>query len=226
MKRIPWSPVEIALLRDMYPHVHTEDMAAWLDRSMSSVRNTVFDLRLFKTPEFLKSDACKRMHSSSQKINQFKPGHKTWNAGMKGWAPAGSEHTRFQPGHKSTRTRPVGAERLDKDGVLMRKVSDTGYRYDDWKTVHSLIWAEANGPIPKGCIVVFKAGFKTSDKAAMDPKNMECLSRADLMRRNSYHRYPKEIALMYQLRGALNRQINKHQKATNEPHQHSTPASA
>jgi hypothetical protein len=43
---------------------------------------------------------------------------------------------------------------------------------------------------------------------------LELISRAENMRRNSYHtRYPKEVAQLIQLRGALNRQINKRLKA-------------
>jgi hypothetical protein len=34
------------------------------------------------------------------------------------------------------------------------------------------------------------------------------MSRAESMRRNSYHNYPKELAQLIQLRGALNRKIN------------------
>ena len=36
------------------------------------------------------------------------------------------------------------------------------------------------------------------------------MTRAELMKRNSYHnRYPKEVARLVQLRGAVTRQINK-----------------
>jgi hypothetical protein len=38
---------------------------------------------------------------------------------------------------------------------------------------------------------------------------VECISRSENMRRNSYHRYGQEIARLVQLRGALTRQINK-----------------
>ncbi|MDO9402083.1 MAG: HNH endonuclease [Polaromonas sp.] len=224
-----WSPEETALLRELYADAHTEDVALLVGRSLSSVRNTAFNLGLRKSEEYLKSDTCGRAHSLQNpavKAAQFKPGHKTWNAGLKGWNPAGSKKGHFKPGSKPPTTRPIGSERIDKDGCLMRKVSETGNRRADWKTEHSLVWAEQVGPIPAGHIVVFRAGKKTAVASAIKVEDLECLSRADLMLRNSYHRYPPEIARLHQLRGALNRQINKHTKAANESHQHRPSASA
>lgn len=41
------------------------------------------------------------------------------------------------------------------------------------------------------------------------PDSVELITRQELMKRNTLHRYPKPIAQLIQLRGALNRQINK-----------------
>ncbi len=52
--------------------------------------------------------------------------------------------------------------------------------------------------------------FIDGNKQNLSLDNLALLSRSDLMRLNSYHnRYPKEIARLIQLRGALMRQINK-----------------
>jgi hypothetical protein len=100
--------------------------------------------------------------------------------------------------------------RTTKDGYLQRKVSDTGHGATDWRAVHALVWESAHGPIPKGSVVIFKPGRKTTDESAIAADGLECLSRAELMRRNSVHsKYPPEIARLVQLRGAINRQINK-----------------
>ena len=214
MKRDPWSKQEIALLAELFPHMRSEDVAALMGRSVSSIRNAANLAGLHKTPEFLKSDACGRMHAESQKAHRFTLGHKTWNAGMKGWSPSGSERGHFKPGSKPQTWKPIGTEKLNKDGLLVRKVADTGRRCGDWKAVHGLVWAAEKGPIPEGHIVIFKGGRRTADEALMRTDDMECLTRADLMRRNSYHRYPKEIAQIYQLRGALNRQIKKTTEST------------
>lgn len=215
-------------MREMYADTHTEDVATWVGRSLSSVRNAAFQLGLHKSPEYLASEACGRANSQSApaRAHRFKPGHKSWNAGMKGWKAPGSEKGHFKPGSKPPTTKPIGTERVSKDGCMERKVSETGNKRADWKTVHSLIWVELVGPIPAGHLVVFKAGKKTTVTSAIKTEDLECLSRAELMLRNSCHRYPPEIAKLHQLRGALNRQINKHMKATNEPHQHSPSAPA
>ena len=56
---------------------------------------------------------------------------------------------------------------------------------------------------------MFKPGRKTTDPARITADGLELVTRAELMRRNSYHNnYPKEVALLIQLKGALNRKIN------------------
>ncbi len=76
--------------------------------------------------------------------------------------------------------------------------------------MHIINWEAVNGPLPKGHALVFKDGNKQNTAV----ENLELLSRAELMRRNSYHtNYPKEVAQLVQLRGAITRQINKRSKA-------------
>jgi hypothetical protein len=54
-----------------------------------------------------------------------------------------------------------------------------------------------------GHIVVFKAGVKKDAKLAPVIADLECITRAENMRRNTYHRYPKEIARLIQSRRQL-----------------------
>ena len=54
--------------------------------------------------------------------------------------------------------------------------------------------------------------FRDRNKRNIDQANLEAITRAENMRRNSYHRYGQEIARAVQLRGVLNRQINKRLK--------------
>ena len=77
-----------------------------------------------------------------------------------------------------------------------------------WIPLHRYNWIQANGPIaPK-----MKLIFKDRNTMNCELENLELLTPGELMERNSFHRYPKEIAQVIQLRGALNRQINKHTK--------------
>lgn len=138
---------------------------------------------------------------------RFKPGHKTWNKGMAGFRPGGrSSEAWFKAGQKPANTwKPVGSERVTKDGTLERKISDTGIKRIDWRPVHVMEWEKFNGPIPGGHIVVFKD--RNNRNFASD--NLEVITRAENMRRNTCQRYPKEVVQLIQLRGVLTRKINQ-----------------
>lgn len=115
----------------------------------------------------------------------------------------------FQP---HTR-KPIGTEKVDSDGYLRRKLTDTGYPPKDWVAVHRINWEAAHGPIPKGHMVIFRDGDKTN----VAVENLELISFREQMRRNTLHNYPKEIAQAIQLRGALIRRINRINRATRTP---------
>ncbi|MNR41009.1 hypothetical protein D3C85_1593470 [compost metagenome] len=71
------------------------------------------------------------------------------------------------------------------------------------KSVHSLIWEEANGEIPTGHIVVFRD--RNSQHLVLE--NLELVSRAENMRRNTIHRYPPELKDTIRLLGKLKKKI-------------------
>lgn len=200
-----WSANEDAILRDMYADTQTQIIAQQLGRTASSVYQRARNLGLQKSAEFLRSEASGRLRNGMGAASRFKQGHATWNKGMKGLDIGGKE-TRFKKGQKPVNTwKPIGTERIDKDGLLVRKVADTGDKRSGWKGVHVLVWEQHNGKVPQGHAVV----FKSSDKTRIEIDNLECVTRAELMKRNSVHRLPKELVRLVLLRGALNRQINK-----------------
>lgn len=134
----------------------------------------------------------------------FKKGQVPWNKGLQ-YRPGGRcAETQFKPGHFPVNTwQPLGTERRTKDGLREVKVSNS--KDKRWRTLHTLIWEMHNGPVPAGHIVV----FRDKNPENLWIKNLECISREENMRRNTCKRYPKEIADLIQLRGALLRQINK-----------------
>lgn len=110
--------------------------------------------------------------------------------------------TMFKKGHVTHNKQPVGTERLTKDGWLEVKVSDPG----TWKAKHRIVWEDAHGEIPKGYKVVFKNG----DKKDIRLENLELISHAELMKRNSMHtRYPEELRKVMLLKGVLKRKIRE-----------------
>ena len=84
-----------------------------------------------------------------------------------------------------------------------------GNKCRDWRPVHHLVLEAAGREIPPGYALVFRDGDKRN--AALD--NLELITRADLMARNSVHRYPEHIVRAVQAVGALNRQINRRARA-------------
>lgn len=221
MKRRYWSELEIMLLREVYPDHLTEAIAAVLDRSIGQVYAKAKSLGLKKSAAFIASEASGRIRRSDHKgrQTQFKPGQQPWNAGMTGWQAGGrSKETQFKKGSMSGAAQhnyvPIGTLRVTRDGILERKMTDDPgiYPARRWTPVARLVWEAANGPIPPRHMVVFKPGMHTIIEAEITVDRLECLSRAEHMKRHTLHNYPKEIVHAIQVRGALNRRINRVQK--------------
>lgn len=198
-----WQPWELEQLRVQYPHMQTKVIAAMLDRRVTTLYAMAKCLGLCKTPEFLASPASGRTCGRQGIGTRFVKGQASWNRGKRGYM--GANRTSFKKGQMPHTWRPIGSERVNADGYRDRKMTDTGYPPRDWVGIHRLMWMEAYGPIRRGHSIVFKNG----DKTDLRLENLECLSRADLMKRNTVHNLPKPLAQLVQLRGALMRQIRK-----------------
>lgn len=151
---------------------------------------------------------------------QFKPGHTPWNKGTHYTAGGRSADTRFKKGEMRGAAQhnyvPIGSLRITADGMLERKMSDDPDLYPArrWVGVHRLVWQAAYGPIPEGHIVVFKPGQATTTEAEITPDRLECITRQENIRRNSLHtRMPKDMARLYQIKGAITRQVNRINKS-------------
>lgn len=103
---------------------------------------------------------------------QFKKGHRSWNKGMKG-INTGGKQTQFKKGQKSWNYKPVGTERTNSDGYVEIKIADPG----KWKSKHIILWEEANGPVPKGHVVIFADG--NQQNVTLD--NLLLISRQELV---------------------------------------------
>lgn len=208
--RKPWTAAEDRLLRAKYPHMQTKKLLPLLPgRLLTAIYQHARTIGLVKTPAYLASaDACRlRSGKNVGSAHRFPKGHEPWNAGMKGWQAGGrSKATQFKRGGHSARWDPevycVGSLRINTDGGLDIKVKE-GLRA--WEPLARYVWRTERGPIPKGSVIRFVNGDTHDTRAS----NLRLGSRADLMRENTLHRYPKDIARLIQLRGALNRQINK-----------------
>lgn len=219
LERSVWTPELIEILDLMYPVQRTEDLANFLGVSLRSVWAMANKRGLRKSMDLVRQMAREKMTADHPAFAyQFKPGLRPWNTGIKGINYPGMRATQFKPGERPHTWKPIGSLRM-QDGYLQRKVTDTGYPPRDWQPVHVLLWAETHGAVPAGHALAFKDGDRTH--IAID--NLELLSRAELMRRNSLHTIlPPELRRLVQLRGVLNRQINKRDRAAQTQPQEQT----
>jgi hypothetical protein len=215
-QRKPWLPAELELLRERYPDTVTAELAQQLGRSLSTVYQKAAKLGLAKLPEFIADTARQRSSQPGHgsQCTRFAPGLTPWNKGKPHPARGNSAKTQFRAGQLNGRARqlvvPVGSYRVNGDGYLDQKVSDQpGPQTLRWKAVHRLVWEAKHGPVPPGHAVVFLPGRKTTEVERITLDALELVTRQTLMRRNTVQNLPKPLAQLAQLRGALNRQINR-----------------
>ncbi|KAA0910640.1 HNH endonuclease signature motif containing protein [Pusillimonas sp. ANT_WB101] len=219
-----WTEADTERLRQAYPDHTTEALAEEFGRTVRQVYSKAAKLGLKKSAAYLAGQTAGRFQKGQKKntATQFKPGHKTWNKGKPFEAGGRSHETRFKKGGMTGPAQsnyvPIGSTRISKDGYLELKVTDDPDLYPSkrWVAVHRLVWEEAHGPIPPKHIVVFKPGQLTAAREEITADRLECITRAENMKRNSIHNYPPEIKGAMTARAALNRRINsvkKHQRS-------------
>ncbi len=222
-----WTKEMEAELARMYETRSAKECAQALGVGVSSIHNRVHLLGLRKSSEWISERTRQRWsegrHENSRRAH-FRKGDAPVNKGVPQaeWMPAASRRrcarTQFKPGELQGAARqnyvPIGAFRVTRDGQLQRKVTDdpTVYPARRWVAVARLVWEAANGQVPSGHVVRFRDGKARLREEEITLDTLECITRAENMRRNSYHNYPQPIPQLIQLRGALQRQINKRNK--------------
>src|SRR5687767_5586018 len=105
-KRRYWTTLGVRALKAMYPTTPNKELGARFGRSPKAIALLALKLGLRKSPEFIAAWC------------RYRRGHKTWNAG-KPWSPQGSRATQFKKGQRGARQKPVGTERVERDGVMV-----------------------------------------------------------------------------------------------------------
>ncbi len=208
-RRRPFSYDEVTLLHQLYPRTAAADLARRFKRPVGSIYNAAHRYGMRKDLEFMVEQGRKRQKDPRCRVGRFPPGHVPFNKGAKGWQPGGrARETQFKKGNVSRRWRPedylVGTLRLNSYGYVDMKIKE-GLRA--WRAFHLILWEDAHGPLPKG----FCLRFKDGDHLNIGLDNLELVSRADNMRRNTIHHLPKPIVNAIQLLGQLKRRIREKQ---------------
>jgi hypothetical protein len=206
--RLPWSSYEDKVLHEGYAKGRSAEIAKITGRSLSAVYQRAAR-RGLKVDEDVISSYARDKLVKHGKATAFKPGNKPHNAGIKGWDAGGrSSKTRFTKGNRPPQWKPVGSLSRDRDGYTMIKVSDAGKRRERWRLVHVFIWETENGPVPSGHVVAFRDGNKDN----LDIDNLEVVTKAEMMNRNSLHRLPEDLKTMIRACTSLRRAISRARK--------------
>ena len=205
--RIFWTNDQLAILRERYADTNTAEIAALLGMDIQRVYSKAHLLGLEKSEAYLASSEAHRLDGKIGSATRFQKGMAAWNKGVKG-LQLGGVATQFKPGHRGGKAaelyQPIGAERISKDGYLQRKINDDMPLQKRWRAVHIIVWEETNGPLPAGHAVTLKDGNKRNIAIG----NLELLSRAQLMARNTVHNLPEELKDVIRLNGVIRRKIH------------------
>ena len=109
---------------------------------------------------------------------RFKKGKVPYHKGKKGICSPGCEKTWFKKGNLPHTTKPVGYERITKDGYIEVKIKMRPSHpdcNDNFKAKHRIVWEEANGPIPKG----YKLTFLDGNKQNCSLENLALITNAE-----------------------------------------------
>ena len=83
------------------------------------------------------------------------------------------KHTMFAKGNVPPNHRPVGSERISKDGYIEIKVAEP----NKWRLKQRVVYEETKGKIPEGCPIIFLDGNKRN----FDIDNLRCITRSELL---------------------------------------------
>lgn len=197
-----WTEEQLNFVRERYKEVTAKQVLKEV--------NEKFGLQL--TEGHMKS-CLTRYRIRSGRTGHFPKGNIPYNKGMKGISQGGIE-TQFKKGHKPANYKPVGSERVDSDGYIVIKVSDTGKWHERWKHKQRVVWEAEHGKIPKGHAITFLDG----DKKNCALENLRMISRSTLAMMNRHKLYsddPKatevgvNVAKIYEKIGKIKREQKK-----------------
>lgn len=177
---------------------YIEEELAWLEANAYRPRAELHQAFCFR---FARKDVtidnikalCTRKGWKSAHDGRFAKGQSPANKGKKMPYHPNSAATRFRPGSTPPNIKPMGHERIGKDGYVEMKVPVRNpYTGHATRYMHKqrYLWEQVNGPLPKGMALKCLDGDKTNT----DPSNWEAIPRGLLPRLNGRWRMPYDSA--------------------------------
>lgn len=189
--KVRWSTWDDNIIRLLYPDSPIEDIMFVLDRSSSAVYGRAIILGVGRSPEYMEKlqEFTNAALTKAGEKSRFRTGDgKTgWNRGRKQKEYMSAEslertkRTWFAKGHVPFNYKPVGHERLSKDGYIEIKVRDADDSTDNFEPKHRVVYENHHGPIPEGMIVEFIDGNRMN----FSIQNLRLVSRLDNVLNNS-----------------------------------------
>jgi hypothetical protein len=198
-----FTPGEMDYLIAHYPNEPTQAVADALGMKLFKVYQKAAAMELKKSQAYLTAERERqgvRLRVAGI-ASRFCKGSMSWNKGKKGLNLSGGKG-QFKKGNLPHNT-------LEDYAIRPRKYK-TGRVYyyirvavGKWELYHRWLWMQEYGEIPKGHIIVFKD--MDSMNCVLD--NLELITKAENMKRNSLLHYPDEEIrkTIYQLAGLKRR---------------------
>lgn len=146
---------------------------------------------------------------------RFKKGHEPLNKGvaMSEEVKEKVKHTFFKTGHLPHNTKSDGEISFRKDN-RDKIIPHYRVKLGVWIPLKNKVWEDHHGEIPKGHLIILKDG----DNLNTAIENLECISKAENMKRNTIHSYPEDLKKDILKLRSLNRTLKKvKQNGKNNP---------
>ena len=164
----------------MYGMKYTDEMKQFiLDNYKGRYNQELADLFNQKLNTNISSRTIKS-YKANNKLNsgltgKFRKGQTPHNKGKKMPKEVYEKvkHTMFAKGNVPPNHRPVGSERISKDGYIEVKVAEP----NKWRLKQRVVYEETKGKIPEGCPIIFLDGNKRN----FDIDNLRCITRSELL---------------------------------------------
>lgn len=206
--RSTFTTEEDQFIRENYLTMPVKTIGHRLKRSGCGISGRIKKLKLIIPREIIEQ---------RKKDSVFKPGQIPFNKGKKltdFMSPEAIENSkmhRFKIGNIPKNALADGTEvtrEYKKSGRIYTMIKVPGKT----KLIHKSIYVWETHH-KKKCPSQHNIVFKDGNTQNFEIKNLECLSNAELMSRNTMHRFPQEMREIIQLKGCVTRQINKHLKS-------------